>query len=268
MRRDPQPRPDPGADPAELRGRRRAEVLHAVRRERALGRAAVLHHDPGEPVRQLQLPVHQPTFISLDPTRPCRPASRSAASASASTALMAPAGQATPRSHATVGGRTTPPRTGSCCPTSARSSPCSSARAGPVLPVVRSARLPRARVSRSARQRDAAAAAHCGTAGLRHRHLRAGQPYAVERDRRADHRPGVSSLYNASQQSMPAGAADRSIRLRAADRDLAAGRRLLQRADRQPVTARHVLRQQRAWTPASAAPPPRSSAPAAARIGS
>ncbi len=54
-----------GADPAELRGRRRPEVLPAVRRERAVGCAAVVHPFPGEPVRQLQLSVlpaeiHQP----------------------------------------------------------------------------------------------------------------------------------------------------------------------------------------------------------------
>ena len=54
--------------------------------------------------------------------------------------------------------------------------------------------------------------------------------------------PVVSSLYNASQQSMPAGPLIAAFALRAADRDLAAGQRLLQRDARQPVAARHVLR--------------------------
>src|SRR5882762_2491503 len=65
VRRHSQPRAHGGADPAELRRRRWREVLPAVRRQRSVGRVAVVHPVPGESVRQLQLPVlpaevHQP----------------------------------------------------------------------------------------------------------------------------------------------------------------------------------------------------------------
>ena len=118
--RDPQPRPDPGADPAELRRRRRREVLPAVRRQRA----------DGVPQSYIMMTVSQydsyrylfskPTFISLDPT-PTPGTSRSAACASASTAREPPVGQTyITAEHDHRQRRTTAPPADSCCRTSAR----------------------------------------------------------------------------------------------------------------------------------------------------
>ena len=64
-RRDPQPRADAGADPAELRRRRRREILPAVRRRAPDEHQRQLRRVRGRAVRQLRLPVppavlHQP----------------------------------------------------------------------------------------------------------------------------------------------------------------------------------------------------------------
>ena len=57
---DPQPRADAATDPAELRGRRRREVLHAVRHLAPGECAEGIHPVRGPAVRQRGLPVHQP----------------------------------------------------------------------------------------------------------------------------------------------------------------------------------------------------------------
>ncbi len=56
----PQPRAHAGTDAAELRCRRRREVLPAVQRECAQWRVGQLRAVRGQPVRQLRLPVQPP----------------------------------------------------------------------------------------------------------------------------------------------------------------------------------------------------------------
>ena len=58
-RRGPQPRADAGADPAELPGRRRREVLSCCSTSATWSTCRRLHRVRGEPVRQLRLPVQQ-----------------------------------------------------------------------------------------------------------------------------------------------------------------------------------------------------------------
>ncbi len=73
--RHPQPRADAGADPAELRRRRRRALLPAVLGHRDLDqRAAELHHVRGQPVRQLLVPVQQ---ADVHQPRSGQPATRS-----------------------------------------------------------------------------------------------------------------------------------------------------------------------------------------------
>ena len=81
--RDPQPRAEPAADPAELRGRRRREVLHAVRHLAPHERAEGVHHVRGASSTTARATC-SPTRSSSASTPPrCRAASRSRACASA-----------------------------------------------------------------------------------------------------------------------------------------------------------------------------------------
>ena len=223
VRGHPQPRADGRADPAELRRRRRRALLHAVRRERPVGRAAVVHRCDGAACYDSYSYLFtNPTFISLDPNAAPGNIPVKGMRIGVNGVIGLP-GQSYATLNATIGGSNYTAASGQllssvgavvAAPTRARTPTSSSCR---------STSSARPRTCSPSRPGRAAADGQPAVAGHGHAQLRGDQRDDVDDHGRADdgYRGRTRSTTRCSSRCRRCRRSMRSCRL-AADRDLAA----------------------------------------------